>query len=298
MTDDLIFCVEGGGTKSRARLVRGDGARLADADGGSCNPSTGHDRAVASFGALWRQCCVSAGHDPGASGNVILAIGGAGLAAPSARNRFLAAIAGFARTVTITDGYAALIGAGGGLPCGLIIVGTGAAGHRLWPNGLSIQRDAWGWIGGDRGSGAWLGIRALRHTLAVIDGIAPADGLSDRLHTRIGGRADIADMLSGITPDRLAAFAPLVLGAADAGVASALAICDRAIAHLAALAGRLDIGPGDVLYASGGLAATFAPRIAAHISHVVAVPQADALHGCFLVATGRAPAEHVMDEGP
>jgi glucosamine kinase len=114
----------------------------------------------------------------------------------------------------------------------------------------------------------------------------------------IGGRAGIADTLSGVTPDRLAAFAPLVLAVADASVASATAIGERAVEHLAALAGRLDIGPDDVLYASGGLAATFAPRIAARIGHAVAAPQADALHGCFLLGTGRAPVENVVDEGP
>jgi glucosamine kinase len=298
MADDLIFCVEGGGTKSKACLVNGDGARLATADGGACNPSTGHDIAVATFAALWRQCCADAGYDPGASGNVVLSIGAAGLYVPSARRRFVAAITGFARTVIASDGYAALIGAGGGQPCGIIIVGTGVAGHRLWPNGRSIQRDAWGWIGGDRGSGAWLGIRALRHTLGVVDGIVPADGLSDGVLARIGGRTGIADTLSGITPDRLAALAPLVLAAADEGIASANAICERAIAHLAALADQLDIGPGDLLYASGGLAAAFAPRIAARIGHAVAACQADALCGCFLLGTGRAPAEQIMDQRP
>ncbi len=298
MADDLLFCVEGGGTKSKACLVNAGGARLAAADGGACNPSTGPDNAVATFATLWWECCVGAGYDARASGSVVLSIGAAGLYVPSARDRFLAAIPGFARTVTASDGYAALIGAGGGQPCGIVIIGTGVAGHRLWPNGRSIQRDAWGWIGGDRGSGAWLGIRALRHTLAVVDGIVPADGLSDGVLARIGGRAGIAETLTGITPDRLAAFAPLVLAAADQGVACANAICERAVAHLAALASRLDIGSDDLLYASGGLAATFAPRIAVRIGHAVAACQADALRGCFLLGTGRAPAEQPVDEGP
>jgi glucosamine kinase len=297
MADDLVFCVEGGGTKSKACLVTGDGAQLAAADGGACNPSTGHHSAVATFGALWQQCCADARYDSEASRNVVLSIGAAGLYVPSARRRFLAAIAKFARTVTASDGYAALIGAGDGEPCGIIIVGTGVAGHRLWPNGRSIQLDAWGWIGGDRGSGAWLGIRALRHTLGVVDGIVPVDGLSDRVLACIGGRTAIADTLSGITPDRLAALAPLVLAAADDGVASASAIFERAVAHLSALAGRLDIGPKDALYASGGLAATFAPRIATRIGHPVAACQADALRGCFLLGTGRAPAEQIVDQG-
>lgn len=298
MSGDLIFCVEGGGTKSNACLVDADGARVSVADAGPCNPSTGFDRAVATFATLWRQCCAGAGCDPGASPSIVLAIGAAGLYVPSARARFLAAIPRFARTVTASDGYAALIGAGGGQACGLIIVGTGVAGHRLWPNGHSVQRDAWGWIGGDRGSGAWLGIRALRHALAALDGVVSADGLSDAVLARMGRRPGIADTLSGITPDRLASFAPLVLASAESGVRSANALCERAVAHLAALAGRLDIGAADALYLAGGLAASFSARIAARIGHAVASPQADALRGCYLLGTGRAPLEQIVDEGP
>ena len=67
---------------------------------------------------------------------------------------FLAACPPFARSCSMSDGYAALIGAGSGAPCSLLIMGTGIAGHRLFANGWSIQRDAWGWIAGDRGSGS------------------------------------------------------------------------------------------------------------------------------------------------
>ena len=180
MAGGLIYCVDGGGTKSRARLVDASGTSLAESEGGPCNPSTGFDRAVATFNALWRQCAAAAGLDAEESGGIVLSIGAAGFYVPAARSRFLAAIPRFAKTVASSDGYAALIGAGSGKPCGLVNIGTGVAGHRLWPSGVSVQRDAWGWLGGDRGSGAWLGRKALRHTLSVIDGIRPPDGLSER----------------------------------------------------------------------------------------------------------------------
>jgi glucosamine kinase len=296
MVGSLIFCVEGGGTKSRACLVDAAGKRLTEADSGPCNPSTGFDRAVANFTALWQHCSAAAGHDPGRSRDVILSIGAAGMRASLTRDKFLAAIPRFAQVTAVSDGYASLIGAGGGAPCSLMIIGTGVAGHRLWPNGQSVQRDAWGWIGGDRGSGTWLGIRALRHTLAAIDGIHPGDGLSERLLAGIGGRAHIVGTLSGISPDRLASFAPIVLAAAEAGVPSAVEIRARAIEHLAALARALDIGEEDALYAAGGLAATFAPSIAERIGHPVTLPDKDAMHGCLLIATGRAPMERVIGE--
>jgi glucosamine kinase len=296
MVGNLIFCVEGGGTKSRARLVDTGGTTRAEAEGGPCNPSTGLDRALATFNKLWRHCAATAGFDPHEFGDVVLSIGAAGLYIPTARAKFLAATPRFAQSFTSSDGYAALIGASEGKPCGLIVMGTGAAGHRLWPNGLSAQRDGWGWIGGDRGSGVWLGIKAVRHTLAVIDGAQRRDGLSDSVLASVGGRARLSVMMSGVTPDQLAALAPVVLGAAAKGIPAAVDIRQRAIEHLTALAGVLDIGDDDTLYATGGLAAIFTPHVSKRLGHDIATPKSDAMRGCYLIATGRAPAERVVDE--
>ena len=296
MARDLIFCVDGGGTKSRARLVDAAGASLAESGGGPCNPGTGFDRAVATFNALWRRCAAAVALNPERLGGMVLSIGAAGFYVPATRNRFLAAIPQFAKTVASTDGYAALIGAGGGKPCGLINIGTGVAAHRLWPNGESVQRDAWGWVGGDRGSGAWLGQKALRHTLSVLDGILPPDGLSERVLASAGGHVRLTEALPGITPDQLAAMASFVLAAADAGVPRALQIRRRAVEHLTDLARVLDIGDSDTLYAVGGLADVFAPWIARELGHALARPEADAMHGCYLLAVGRAPAERVIAE--
>jgi glucosamine kinase len=296
MADGLIYCVDGGGTKSRARLVDAAGTSLAESESGPCNPSTGFDRAVATFNALWLHCATAAGLNPGKSGGIVLSIGAAGFTVPAARSRFLAAVPQFAKTVASTDGYAALVGAGGGKPCGLINIGTGIAGHRLWPDGVSVQRDAWGWIGGDRGSGAWLGQKALRHTLSVLDGIVPPDGLSERVLASAGGRVRLAEALAGMTPDGLAALAPYILAAADDGVPRAIAIRRRAIEHLTNLARVLDIGAGDTLYAVGGLADVFAPCVGKRLGRALARPEADAMHGCYLLAAGRAPVERVIGE--
>ena len=138
----------------------------------------------------------------------------------------------------MSDGYAALIGAGSGAPCSLIIIGTGIAGHRLFANGLSIQRDAWGWVAGDRGSGSWIGQKGLRHCLAALDGVVREDGLSRAVLGAIGG---VESLRSGWTrdlgPQRLATLAPIVLEQATAGDEAALRIRRRAVEHLVALIG-------------------------------------------------------------
>ena len=193
----------------------------------------------------------------------------------------------------MSDGYAALIGAGGGKPAALIIAGTGVVGHRLYADGRSIQRDGWGWIGGDRGSGAWIGRRALRHALAVLDGIAPADALSAAVIAALGAddRRSSA-WIAGLGPDRLAALVPLVIAAP---CATAAAILYRAAELLAALAGTLDAGPDTPLFMAGGLAATLRGPVGRLLGRLVEVPAADAITGCHLVASGAAPAEHVIE---
>jgi len=287
----LFFCADAGGTRCRGRLMDAAGTVLAEARAGPCNPTTDLDRAVASLSELW-QACAGARQK---AGDAVFAIGGAGLAAPAIRSRFLEACPRFGRSEVMTDGYAALIGAGGGRPGALIIAGTGVVANRLLPDGTSIIRDGWGWIGGDRGSGAWFGQKALRHALAAVDGIAPRDSLAEAVLAVIRAHdGSYGDWLVGLGPDRLAAFAPLVLDAA-AEEPAALGILARGAAHLAALAGSLGVPPTDGLFMAGGLAPALRPRVAALLGRPVAVPAADAIVGCLLVATGRAPPERMID---
>ena len=290
---ELYFCVDGGGTRSRGRVLDAEGRTLAEASGGPCNPNTNLERAVASIVDLWRRCCSAVGRPDDQYDGVVFAIGAAG-AYVDGGNDFLTACPPFARSCSMSDGYAALIGAGSGAPCSLLIVGTGIAGHRLYANGWSIQRDAWGWIAGDRGSGAWIGQKALRHFFAALDGIVPQDGLSRAVIGAIGGVEKLrTGWLRDLGPDRLAAFAPLVLEQADLGVESARRIRDRAVELLAGLIGVIASADAP-LYAAGGLVAPLRPRLSEKAGLPILEPNGDALTGCWLVASGRAPEERAL----
>ena len=194
----------------------------------------------------------------------------------------------------MSDGYAALIGAGLGAPCSLIIIGTGVAGHRLYANGLSIQRDAWGWLAGDRGSGCWIGRKALRHFFAALDGVVPKDGLSSAVLHAIGGVEKLREgWMKDLGPHRLAALAPLVIEQANAGDETARRIRDRAIEHLAATIGVV-AGPDAPLYAAGGLVPSLRPLLEQKTGLRIFEPNGDALTGCWLVGTGNAPEERAL----
>src|SRR5690606_14775935 len=146
------------------------------------------------------------------------------------------------------------------------------------------------------GSGAWIGRKALRHALSVRDGLAPASRFSERVDAAAGGSEDaILAWTAGITPDRLASLAPLVLEEAAEGDPAATRILDRAIEHLAALVRALDVPETDPVYIAGGLAAALRPAIAGRAGRPLLAPQADAMTGCFLIATGRAPGERRVE---
>jgi glucosamine kinase len=292
--DTLYFCVDGGGSRSRGRLLDVRGKALANASAGPCNPSTNFEGAVASLVALWTDCCVTAGRDANRFDGVTLTIGAAGTYIEAGRKVFLNACPPFTQFCAMSDGYAALIGAGLGAPCALIIAGTGVAGHRLYANGLSIQRDAWGWIAGDRGSGSWIGQKALRHCLAALDGVTSQDELSRAILAAIGGVERLrAGWIRDLGPNRLAAFAPLVLELASAGDATAQRIRARAVEHLGALITL--IAPADnPLYAAGGLISPLRALLSEKTGIPIEEPRSDALMGCWLVATGKAPQERAL----
>jgi glucosamine kinase len=289
----LYFCVDAGGSRSRARVLDEQGGRHAEAVSGPCNPATSFDQAVASLHDVWRQCAALLGRRTDETDDVVFAIGAAGMYLDG-RDRFLAACPAFRRAAAMSDGYAALIGAGMGEPCSLIIIGTGVAGHRLYPSGFSIQRDAWGWIAGDRGGGSWLGRKALRHFFTALDGVGAADALTRAVDGVIGGVEAIrTGWMRDLGPAKLAALAPVVLAQADAGDPAAISIRDRALDHLAALIGVIadDSGP---LYAAGGLVPALRGRLAQRVGRQVLEPEGDALKGCWLVASGQAPEERAL----
>ncbi len=290
---ELYFCMDGGASRSRGRFLDIEGRTLAEAMEGPGNPSIDLDRAVASVVGLWNQCCSAIGRPNHQLEGVVFAVGAAGTYLDSGKD-FLAACPSFGRFCLMSDGYAALIGAGFGTPCSLLIVGTGVAGHRLYTNGWSIQRDAWGWIAGDRGGGNWIGRKALRHCFAAIDGVVPQDALSREILRAIGGVEKLrVEWMRDLGPARLAALAPLVLEQADAGDQTARRIRDRAVEHLAALISVI-ASPDTPLFAAGGLAPPLRLPLSKKTNRPVLEPNGDALTGCWLVATGRAPKERAL----
>ncbi len=199
---------------------------------------------------------------------VAIAVGVAGaLTAPDAAAelaRELAARWGMPACVT-SDVVTAHLGALGGAPGTILVAGTGAVAWSLSAEGEARLADGLGPDLGDRGSGYWIG-RA-----AMTAGLAPT------------GSSGTPLSVAGI-----AAFARVVLDAAEGGDPAAVDIVTRAVDELVATACSAS-SPGDSVACLGGLTqhAFFAHRLHAGLRAAGRRPQppaASALDGAALIA--------------
>ena len=155
------------------------------------------------------------------------------------------------------DAVTAHLGALAGTPGAVISLGTGAIAIG-WDGEDTWRRvDGWGHLLGDRGGGAWIGMRGLNRALAAHDGTDPAGAALLRAATARFGEPLQWPAQFYTQPDRagvLASFAADVVELADDDRA-ARAILTRAAAHAAAsLSAAAQGGVPPVLSAAGGLA--------------------------------------------
>lgn len=241
--------VDGGGTRGRAWVAELEHDPLQVPPGQAehdvaCNPyAVGVERAAAAIlaviDAAWRVAGAPAGGLPRA----YVTVGLAGVDSAGEREPLLRALhaGGLApdRLELHNDPWVALEGAlppelvGPGARV-LLVSGTGSVAVAACQDGSGTRAGGWGSRVGDEGSGAWLGIEAVRATLRALDGRDPAGSLANAVQAAWGqGSEALVGRARSATPAAFAALAPLVLSADDDPVAAALR--GRAVAYLAEL---------------------------------------------------------------
>jgi glucosamine kinase len=292
-----ILAVDGGGTKTRAALASADGTPLAEQTGGPCNLFQDPESGLAEIRRLWRHLAANAGLEPEADAvTTSLSAGLAGANAPGSLARFRQAFPDFAALHLSTDGYTALLGATAGQPGGLLTIGTGVAGYRLHPGGRVQKLSGWGFPVHDRGSGAWLGWRAIGDWLEWQDGYRdqPESTIWPILNATLGTTtAEILSWLKPARPGGFAALAPVVIDAATAGDTKGKGLLAEAATHHLHLARAMAPTPHEPLVLAGGLAPVFRPDLEQALGDALAdaTRTASPLAGAVLIAQGTSPAE-------
>ncbi|WP_028670964.1 BadF/BadG/BcrA/BcrD ATPase family protein [Saccharospirillum impatiens] len=284
----LFMGIDGGGTSCRVRLADRQGHILAEARAGSANVYQSVETSWRSIDQATAEALHAAGFQPQDRSHVIVVAGLAGSEIDSAAAGFLQRPHGFAQFELLNDGQIACLGAHGGSDGVLLIVGTGVVGVSS-QQGQWRQVSGWGFPLDDGGSGAWLGLQAVRHALWQRDGLVDASDLTQAvwaLHDdSVSGLIGWAQQAQSVDYGKLA---PLVMNWYDQADPIARQIVSAQLDILNRLLDVLMPMP-QPLAVMGGLAARVSPLLAErHRSHL-RTAQGDALDGALRLALARSP---------
>jgi glucosamine kinase len=275
--------VDGGGTGCRARLVDAAGTVVGRGEAGPATLRLGAE-------AVWTELMLAASVALGEAGlddsdaQVHVAAGVAGTSRTSAFEALKSRPHVFASLTVVGDAHAACLGAHGGADGGVVIAGTGAIGYGL-DDGRHVQVGGYGFPISDRGSGADLGLEALRLALRAHDGVVTATPMTDEILARFAGEPQrMTAWMDRATATGYATFAEVVVRHSHAGELGARELLQGAVMHIDALVRALHVRGVAKVALLGGLTAVYEPLLSAESRGRLVPPQGDAIDGALLLA--------------
>ena len=219
-------------------------------------------------------------------GLIAIGLGLAGFKDGSDQTRVAAAFPGFRLVRAANDATTACIGAHAGADGGLVIAGTGSAAIAR-VGGTETIIGGRGFTLGDDGSGAHIGLDALRSAMRAFDGLAPVSALTDDILAEFGG--DPVAMMNWARqakPGDFGAFAPRVFERAAGLDPVAIEIAERAARAIRALTqGVVALGAERVALV-GGVGEALRPYLEPDIAARLSAPLYDATDGAILFVGG------------
>lgn len=280
--DKFLIGIDGGGTRCRARLESLDGRVLGEGVSGPANVMRCLTTAKASIQHACEQAIASSGMTI-ASDQLLVGAGLAGANVPSALHNTLQWQHPFAEFKVISDLHAACIGAHAGGEGAVIICGTGSSGTR-YQGGRFADLGGHGFLVGDIGSGAWLGLQSIQHTLQVLDGIRTPDSLAAAVleHLQCDDALALVQVCASYTARDYAALAPCIVPLVNDPTSFASALFRQGVAYLQNLAQQLVLDTSLPLCLIGGLShiykAHFSAAIQRHLVDCQQCPEQGAIH--------------------
>ncbi|MDP3737717.1 MAG: BadF/BadG/BcrA/BcrD ATPase family protein [Hyphomonadaceae bacterium] len=283
MAADLFLGVDGGGTRCRARLETADGQVLGQGVAGPASMRFGFDVARDAVMSATRQALTEAGLPEDALKSTYAGIGLAGTGKLGAREALESWLHPFAGAWFEGDGYVAWLGAFGGGEGGIVVAGTGSIG--ITYQGHTVRVGGYGFPVSDEGSGADLGLNALRHALRTLDGRTAPGGLSKAILAKFDDNpAEVIRWVETASATDYATLATLVTQHAASGDIAAHDLLQEAANHIAELAYALFNKGVPKVALVGGLAETLKAYMPPNTAARLVNPQADAMAGGILLA--------------
>jgi glucosamine kinase len=283
MTIRYLLGVDGGGSGTRVRLASSAGERLGFGEGGPSALGQGIEQAWANVSQAVRAAFDAAGLPPAEPAHCAIGLGLAGVTVGARHDAFLRAAPPFARVVLDHDAYTTLLGAHEGRPGIVVAAGTGSVGEVLRPDGTRDIASGWGFPVGDEGSGAWLGLRAVREAQCALDGRAPRGALARAVLGVVGKQRDaLLGWCDRAGQHAYAQLAPLVFETEADDPASA-ALVARAAQDLEAVVHALDPQAILPVVVTGSVGRRLQPRLSAAVRARCVEPAGDSADGALLL---------------
>lgn len=210
MNDTYFVGVDGGGSKSRLRIENAKGELLAETMAGPGSIRLSVEKSWDAINSAFNKALKIANLDV-EKHRFHAGMGLAGCEIPEAYHQFVNTPHPFLTLELQSDAHAACLGAHQGQDGAIIIIGTGTIGYAI--HGKQIIRvGGWGFPQGDEGSGAWLGLEAVRLTLHWLDNRIEATPLLKSIFDEFGNHVNqFISWTNHAKSTDFARFAPLVI---------------------------------------------------------------------------------------
>jgi glucosamine kinase len=282
--------VDAGGTSSKSRLSDEAGTVLGEGRGGPANTRIGIKALHAELVDVSMQAVKAAGLSETDAANIQCGMGIAGINRMGMKAQIQALPFPFANVQFTSDAMIANLGAHLGGDGATLIIGTGSVGMiKRGEDSYSIG--GYGFPISDEGSGAALGLSAIRHALRALDGRTRPSPLSQAI-TREFDHAipRVIAWMDEAAPGDYASFAPLVMDYADNGDEIALSIVRDAALHVERFIETIMGKGASRCVLMGGLAERMKPWLRARVVAQLSEPLGDALDGAQILAGRPIPA--------
>jgi glucosamine kinase len=280
----LFLGLDAGGSHCRSRLIDERGRVLGTGETGPANARIGMEQLHAALNEAVRQATDKAGLDDAAISTIHAGFGIAGISRPGVREALERLSFPFASIAYDTDAAIANIGAHRGQDGAILIIGTGSIGlGRIGDINFSIG--GYGFPISDEGSGAALGLSAMRHALRALDGRTQRTPLSIAVTERFNHNTAAAiAWMDEATPRDYAALAPLVMDRAEADDPIARSIVEDAALHIERFIKAIFERGAPRCALAGGLAPRMKAWLRQRTVERLSEPMGDPLDGALLLA--------------
>lgn len=282
---EYILGIDGGGTKCKAIVVNADNQILGTGISGPGNPFQNIEQATENICLSATLALKEAGINEQLLPFIPAGLGLAGVNIPSVYQKMLHWSHPFQRIQLATDLHTACLGAHHSEEGAVIVIGTGSCGF-VEVKGQQALIGGHGFPHGDKGSGAWLGFKAVEQVLLSEDGLVTKTQLTQLIKEAllVSSASQLIEQVANKPASFYAKLAKLVILAATQKDPIAHAILLDGAAYISALARKLLEKQPSRISVIGGLSVPLTPWLDNDIQTQLSPPLSPPEMGAVLLA--------------